>query len=97
MTPFRKHVALAVDGGGIKGLIVAQALPFIKINVGTRRNRRSPVLKNLFGLVQQSRVAPDLRCDQLMQRQTSLVNFLMSTHDESLIAGEHPANPQTGC
>ncbi len=26
MTPLRNHVALAIDGGGIKGLIVARAL-----------------------------------------------------------------------
>jgi hypothetical protein len=27
MKPFRKHIAIAIDGGGIKGVMVAQAPP----------------------------------------------------------------------
>jgi len=30
MKPFRKHVAIAVDGGGIKGVIVTRALAILE-------------------------------------------------------------------
>jgi hypothetical protein len=34
MKPFRKHVAIAVDGGGIKGVIVARALHILEDHMG---------------------------------------------------------------
>lgn len=34
MKPFRKHVAIAVDGGGIKGVIVTRALPILEDHLG---------------------------------------------------------------
>lgn len=34
MKPFRKHVALAVDGGGIKGVMVARALEVLEEHLG---------------------------------------------------------------
>lgn len=30
MKPFRKHVAVAIDGGGIRGIIVAKALAMLE-------------------------------------------------------------------
>ena len=34
MKPFRKHVAIAVDGGGIKGVIVTRALAILEDYLG---------------------------------------------------------------
>ncbi len=34
MKPFRKHVAIAIDGGGIKGAIVARALEILEEHLG---------------------------------------------------------------
>ena len=34
MKPFRKHVAVAIDGGGIKGVMVARALAILEDHVG---------------------------------------------------------------
>lgn len=34
MKPFRKHVAIAIDGGGIKGVIVTRALSMLEENLG---------------------------------------------------------------
>ena len=34
MKPFRKNVALAIDGGGIRGLIVAKALEVLEAETG---------------------------------------------------------------
>jgi patatin-like phospholipase/acyl hydrolase len=34
MKPFRKHVALAVDGGGIRGTMVAKALAVVEVGLG---------------------------------------------------------------
>jgi len=34
MKPFRKHVAIAVDGGGIKGVIVTRALAILADYLG---------------------------------------------------------------
>ena len=34
MKPFRKHVAIAVDGGGIKGVIVTRALAILEDHLG---------------------------------------------------------------
>ena len=34
MKPFRKHVAIAVDGGGIKGVIVTRALAILEEHLG---------------------------------------------------------------
>jgi len=36
MHPFRKHVALAVDGGGIRGLVVARALAILEKELGQK-------------------------------------------------------------
>jgi len=35
MKPFRKHVAVAIDGGGIKGVMVARALAMLETYLGT--------------------------------------------------------------
>ena len=35
MKPFRQHVAIAVDGGGIKGVIVTRALAILEEHLGT--------------------------------------------------------------
>ena len=34
MKPFRKHVAVAIDGGGIKGVMVARALAILEEHLG---------------------------------------------------------------
>ncbi|MBE9508159.1 MAG: patatin-like phospholipase family protein, partial [Chloroflexi bacterium] len=34
MKPFRNHVAIAVDGGGIRGVIVARALAILEEHLG---------------------------------------------------------------
>ena len=34
MKPFRKHVAIAVDGGGIKAVIVTRALAILEEHLG---------------------------------------------------------------
>ena len=34
MKPFHKHVAIAVDGGGIKGVIVTRALAILEEHLG---------------------------------------------------------------
>ena len=34
MKPFRKHVALAIDGGGIRGTMVAKALAVVEEELG---------------------------------------------------------------
>jgi len=34
MKPFRRHVAIAVDGGGIKGVIVTRALAILEEHLG---------------------------------------------------------------
>lgn len=43
MKPFRKHVAIAIDGGGIKGVIVTRALEMLQRELGKP-------LKQVFGL-----------------------------------------------
>ena len=35
MKPFRKHVAIAVDGGGIKGVMVTRALSILEDHLGS--------------------------------------------------------------
>ncbi|MBX3080148.1 MAG: patatin-like phospholipase family protein [Anaerolineae bacterium] len=49
MTPFRRHVALAVDGGGIKGLIVAQALERLEKELGGKPLIDHPQIQVLAG------------------------------------------------
>ncbi|HHX65560.1 MAG TPA: patatin-like phospholipase family protein [Chloroflexi bacterium] len=39
MKPFRKNVALAVDGGGIRGVMVAQALAILEEHLGLSSNQ----------------------------------------------------------
>ena len=34
MKPFRKHVAVAIDGGGIKGVMVTRALTLLEQHLG---------------------------------------------------------------
>ena len=43
MQPFRKNVALAIDGGGMKGVIVTRALSILEKEIGQP-------LKSLVGL-----------------------------------------------
>ncbi|MBC7237119.1 MAG: patatin-like phospholipase family protein, partial [Chloroflexi bacterium] len=38
MKPLRKHVALAVDGGGIKGVLVTRALAMVEDHLGSPAN-----------------------------------------------------------
>jgi patatin-like phospholipase/acyl hydrolase len=49
MTPLRNHVALAIDGGGIKGLVVAQALIALEDELGEGPLISHPQLKVLAG------------------------------------------------
>jgi predicted acylesterase/phospholipase RssA len=49
MTPLRKHAALAIDGGGIRGLIVAKALIALETELGGRPLIEHPSLKILAG------------------------------------------------
>jgi patatin-like phospholipase/acyl hydrolase len=49
MTPLRKNVALAIDGGGIKGLIVARALIALEDELGGEPLINHPELKIMAG------------------------------------------------
>lgn len=49
MTPLRNHVALAIDGGGIKGLVVAQALIALEDELGEGPLINHPQIKVLAG------------------------------------------------
>ena len=49
MTPLRQHTALAIDGGGIKGLIIAQALIALEGEVGGGPLIKLPQLKIMAG------------------------------------------------
>ena len=49
MTPLRKHVALAIDGGGIKGLIVARALMALEDELGGKPLIEQPQLRVMAG------------------------------------------------
>ena len=49
MTPLRKNVALAIDGGGIKGLIVARALVALEDELGGLPLIQQPGLKIMAG------------------------------------------------
>ena len=49
MTPLRQHAALAIDGGGIKGLIVAQALTALEAELGGGPLIQLPQLKIMAG------------------------------------------------
>ncbi len=49
MSPLRKHVALAIDGGGIKGLIVAKALIDLEAEMGGRPLIEHPSLNVMAG------------------------------------------------
>ena len=43
MKPFRQHVAIAVDGGGIKGVIVTRALAILEEHAGLSGAGRTDV------------------------------------------------------
>ena len=49
MTPLRNHVALAIDGGGIKGLIVARALIALEDELGGKPLIQHPQLQIMAG------------------------------------------------
>jgi uncharacterized protein len=41
MIPFRKNLAIAIDGGGIRGLIVTQALTALESHLGMPLHQRA--------------------------------------------------------
>ena len=49
MSPLRPHTALAIDGGGIKGLIVAQALIALEEELGGGPLIQRPELQIMAG------------------------------------------------
>ncbi len=49
MTPLRQHTALAIDGGGIKGLVVAQALIALEAELGGEPLIKVPQIQFLAG------------------------------------------------
>jgi uncharacterized protein len=49
MTPLRQHTALAIDGGGIKGLVVAQALIALEAELGGEPLIKLPQLNIMAG------------------------------------------------
>ncbi|HET7375536.1 MAG TPA: patatin-like phospholipase family protein, partial [Anaerolineae bacterium] len=49
MKPLRKHAALAIDGGGIKGLIVSRALIALEDELGGVPLIKRPELKIMAG------------------------------------------------
>jgi predicted acylesterase/phospholipase RssA len=49
MTPLRNNVALAIDGGGIKGLVIAQALIALEDELGGKPLIQHPQLKIMAG------------------------------------------------
>lgn len=49
MTPPRKHLALSIDGGGLRGLMVAQALAALEKELGGQPLIKHPSLKILAG------------------------------------------------
>lgn len=48
-TPIREHVGIAVDGGGIKGVMVARALAALEEKLGVERLIDSPKVKVIAG------------------------------------------------
>jgi hypothetical protein len=42
MIPFRKNLAIAIDGGGIRGLIVTQALTALESHLGMPLHQARP-------------------------------------------------------
>lgn len=49
MNPLRKNTGIAIDGGGIKGLIIARALMSLETELGCKPLINHPQIKILAG------------------------------------------------
>lgn len=69
MLPFRKNLAIAIDGGGIKGLIVTQALTVLEAHLGIPLHQRARLLVGTStGSIIAAGIASGLSAQELTER-----------------------------